>query len=239
MSLLDRSKKIKEKKLKLKELRTWSAQTDKLRNKSVELSTKLSKLSGAVDTYHLYVEENIPLIHVSKDRLNHLRNKIDSFKSQFEGTPDTDSILNDTTWPDCFQQITLLTNEVVDNCKNGWDDFSREYFIGHTPQTLEGSIVRTDENLKLYQEFESLYWDLKSLVKEGEFKESIKAFKVKGDRLLEIAKTLDSYEAPEGVRKFLNAISNGGAPLELFTREVREWLQENDLYSKFKIIGDA
>lgn len=239
MSLLDRSRTINEKKLKLKELRTWSAQTDKLRKKSVELSKKLSRLSGAVDTYCLYVEEDIPFIYVSKDELNYLRKKIDSLKNQFEGTPDIDSILNDATWPDCFQQIIQLTDEVVRNCQKGWDDFSGEYFIGHTPQTLERSIVRTDENLKLHQEFKTLYLDLKNLVKEGEFKESIQAFKKKGDRLLEIAKTLDSYEAPEGVRKFLNAISDGGAPLDLFTSEVVEWLQENDLYRKFKIIGGA
>jgi len=239
MTLFEQSHSIQAKWNHLKQLQGGSQQTSMLRHKSLELSNKAGKLPKIITLNRIYLAEKILCESVSSSEVRNLRNLLAGIKKRFEDHPDHSSLVQGNDWPNLTQQVDQIIQEIKYNCQQGWDAFTQRSLTVQTPQTLEGSIVRTDKNEILLEEFKCLYSELQILASEGHLQESIKKFKTKGKRLLEIAKLLTDFDAPDPVKKFLMAVSEGGATLELLTTEVDEWLKEQGLYKNFKIVGGA
>jgi hypothetical protein len=142
----------------------------------------------------------------------------------------------DSLWTKLTKAAASSNTLLRDAAKTQWQQFTES--LGHvvTPQVLEGRMLKTPANEVLLTTYKQQYLMYSAAVR-AELPISVTT----QTDLTNVVQTLQGLSeqlqgtAPDAVRKFLKAVGNGGADLELLTSEVMEWLRANDTPSRFVI----
>lgn len=236
MSLLERCQQLQEKRKRLVALNGNSQETTALQSHASQLSTVLQEFTGVVGLRGAYIVEEIPLQPVDAERVKRLEELLGRIMERFKESRTRSALVAEKDWPALIDGIKGLTTAVREGCRQGWTSCTCAFFA--QVAIVESMVVKTDNNIALLQEYKKLLRELQVVASDWENIVSVRKFKSKGKRLLELAQGLNEFHAPDDVKKFLEAVSsNGGAPLYFLTDEVITWLKEQKMYSRYKIVG--
>jgi hypothetical protein len=117
-----------------------------------------------------------------------------------------------------------------------WRRSREAFFAGDTPTTLRGRLARTAENDRALEQYQILHQDLEAAFKAAPADPTaINDVKRLAQRLEETARSFN-FDVPEAVKVFLEAVQSvAGAPLDLLTPEVVDWLKQNHSYDAYRI----
>lgn len=141
---------------------------------------------------------------------------------------------------------TLLKEQVRATCENlasalqtEWAQFVQTAYSGDTPSTLEGSLAGTEGNLQNLRRYREVHAELNRYAKSRPTgRTDFDNVRDLSRQLTEIYQDFD-FDVPEEVKRFLQAVAGGGANLDLFTTEVRVWLQKQNTSDHYRIVARA
>jgi hypothetical protein len=236
MTLLERCKSLREKRKRLVSLQGKTQETTALQLHASKLNDIHTEFSRAVEVRRALLNEEIPLQTLGHQKVQEVAEALRRIRERFTINPSRQALVADNDWPTITSGVKELTSSIKDCCRHGWSNFTDDFFA--KASIVENMVVKTDSNVARLQEYKKLLREMQFLVNDWDSNDSVRTFKSKGKRLSELAKGLNEFHAPDDVKKFLEAVStNGGAPLELLTKEVVVWLKEQNMFSKYKIIG--
>jgi hypothetical protein len=237
MSLLSRCYALTEQREQIKYLRSGEQEAKRLRELSRDISTHLDASRDLLSKYDLFVKEKISFDPVQPSQVLSCLEVLQRIKDQFSSSPCVSTLISKKNWPNLDSSLNSLERLQKDSLRNGWNSFIQGFLVGNSPEMFENIIVPTEANLRLLSQYKEAYKALRSLKAETVDKELIEEVRVKGQTIQTIAKQLKDVKAPESVKLFLRAISNGGASLDLLTVEVVDWLKEQNRGDQYKIVG--
>ena len=134
-----------------------------------------------------------------------------------------------------------LISDLEIKIKNEWKVYCNKIYSRETYSTLY-SQFNSPENEEILNEFESLYEEFSDLLNLNQVSEISEEMFIKvtdiGNRLSEKRSQIkDNYH--DDVRKFLNAVADNQATLDLYTEEVIKWINNNNLEDRYKIINNV
>jgi len=148
-----------------------------------------------------------------------------------------DSLTKGQDWNLLEVQVQTTYKELTDVLKAAWSQFIATAYTGESPSQLERSLAITDRNLDQLKLYKQIYTQLNGLARSrpqerGDFDRA----RVLARQLSEIYQRFD-FDVPEAVKRFLKAVAEGGADIDLLTEEVRGWLQRQGSSGHYRIIA--
>ena len=139
---------------------------------------------------------------------------------------------------------TLLKEAVRAACKNlasalqtEWVQFVQTAYRGDTPCTLKENLARTEGNLQNLQRYSEVYAELYQYVRSRPTgRADFDHVRALARQLTKIHQEFD-FDVPEEVKHFLRAVADGGAHLDLLSKEVRDWLQQQNTSDHYRIVA--
>lgn len=236
MALLERCQSMQEKRKRLVRLSGNSQETSALQSHANQLTGALQEFSKAVEVKRAFLAEQVTLQALDHQKVQEVAEALGRIRERFTENPSRQALVTGNDWPTLTSGVKVLIASIRDNCRQGWSEFTADFFA--KTAIVENMVVKTDNNVDLLNEYNKLLRELRGLSSDWENIASVRNFKSKGKRLLELAQGLNEFHAPDEVKKFLEAVNtNGGASLDLLTDEVITWLKEQKMYSKYKIVG--
>jgi hypothetical protein len=109
-------------------------------------------------------------------------------------------------------------------------------FAGEAPATIRDRLARTQDNEDAFERYRGLHQRLQALFQQ--LPQDAAAI----DQVTEVAKELEAtaqgfdFDVPQAVKAFLEAVQSvAGAPLDLLTPEVVNWLKANNSLDTYRI----
>lgn len=236
MTLLERCQSLQDKRKRLIRLHSNTQETTTLQSHASKLNDAHTEFSRAVVLRRALLAENVTLPNLEPQKVQAVAEALGRIRGRFTKDPSRQALVADNDWPVLTDGMKGLLSYIRSSCRQGWQDYADDFFAKTT--IVENMVVKTDTNIACLKEYKKLLGELTARVSDWESIDSVRTFKTKGKRLLELAQELNNFHAPDDVKKFLEAVStNGGAPLDLLTDEVVAWLKEQNMFSKYKIVG--
>lgn len=148
-----------------------------------------------------------------------------------------DSLTRGRNWNLLDNQAQATCQELTNALKAAWGRFIATAYTGESPEQLERSLAVTDRNRSQLTLYKQAYTQLNSLTRSRPQERS------DFDRVRGLARQLGEiylrfdFNVPEAVKRFLQAVADGGADLDLLTEEVRAWLQQQGSSSHYRIVA--
>ena len=139
-------------------------------------------------------------------------------------------------WTNLVRDVKSASKDVATVVANRWKAYRQEVFTGEAPGVVKGRIAFTPANSLAFKRYEQLYQDFRtSFDRLPTDRTAIARVQSLAEALTETAKGLD-YDVPADVKRFLEEVQSGGAPLELLTDTVKTWLAENHAFANYRIL---
>lgn len=139
-------------------------------------------------------------------------------------------------WTRLNEQLDETCKSMAASFKTAWHQFVDTAYSGQSPDDLERSLATTDRNIELLKRYNTVHRQLKNLARtrpnERTDFDQVREF---ARQLSEIYQGFD-FNVPEDVKRFLRAVADGGADLDLLTDGVRDWLQEQKTSGHYRIV---
>jgi hypothetical protein len=161
---------------------------------------------------------------------------VEQARNILEADGNVQDLTADSLWLRLTNAAGSANERVREEAKAQWRQLVEN--LGHidAPSILAGRMIKTPSNeaiLSQYQQHYSKYLaatrvDLPAAsTSKSEITSAVESLQTLREQL--------NGNAPDSVRVFLKAVESGGAPLELLTVEVVEWLHKNDDPNRFLI----
>lgn len=236
MTLVERCQLLQDKRKRLASLHSKTQETTALQSHASKLKEAHTEFSRAVEARRALLAENVTLPTLEHQKVQEVAEALGRIRGRFTKDPSRQALVTGNDWPVLTDGIKGLLSYIRSSCRQGWQDYTGDFFA--KTDIVENKVAKTDTNIACLKEYNKLLGELKALASDLNRIESVRTFKTKGKRLLELAQELNNFHAPNDVKKFLEAVStNGGAPLDLLTGEVVAWLKEQKMFSKYKVVG--
>jgi hypothetical protein len=236
MTLLERCQSLQDKRNRLVSLHSNTQETTALQSHASKLKDAHTEFSRAVEVRRALLAENVTLPTLEHQKVQEVTEALGRIRGRFTKDPIRQALVTGNDWPVLTDGMKGLLSYIKSSCRQGWQDYMDDFFA--RTDIVENKVAKTDTNIACLKEYKKLFGELKALASDWDRIESVRTFKTKGKRLLELAQELNNFHAPDDVKKFLEAVStNGGAPLDFLTDEVVVWLKEQKMFSKYKIVG--
>jgi hypothetical protein len=161
-----------------------------------------------------------------------------SVLEKFQMGPTAATLKRGKTWQTLLDELDAAGSELGGAVLTAWRQARRNFFAGDTPATLRGRLARTAENDRALDQYRALHQALDTAFSAAP------ADQTAIDQVKRLAKQLETtsqafnFDVPEAVKKFLEAVQSiGGAPLDLLTPEVIDWLKTNRSSDAYRIIA--
>ena len=157
---------------------------------------------------------------------------------KFQAEPTAATLKKGKIWQTLLDELDEAGSELSENVLTAWRRARRDYFAGDTPATLRGRLARTAENVRALDQYRVLHQALDTAFLAAP------ADQATIDQVKRLAKQLEAqtfnFDVPEAVKKFLEAVQSvAGAPLDLLTPEVIDWLKANQSFGAYHIIASS
>lgn len=139
-------------------------------------------------------------------------------------------------WTNLISNIRAASGDVASLVASRWKAYRDEAFTGEAPVIVRVRIAPTPANSAAFNRYEQLYQEFRTNF------ERLPADRTAVERVQSLAKALTEtakdfdYDVPGDVKRFLEAVQSGGAPLDLLTDTVKTWLTENDAFANYRIL---
>lgn len=236
MTLIDRIETLAERASLLGELDRRRAESAKLQQLLAKARPMNEKLGTEIQQMRLMRDEGInaaPETTSAEAARRALARLID----RFNRNRTADSLTSGRDWTLLEEHAQTTCQGLIDALATAWRQFIATAYTGESPSHLERSLAITDRNLDQLKLYKQTYTQLNGLARSrpqerGDFD------RVRGlaRQLGEIYRRFD-FDVPEAVKRFLQAVADGGADLDLLTEEVRGWLQQQSSSGHYRIVA--
>jgi len=189
-----------------------------LRNELAELASPINTL---VEKASVLRGERVTLTPIPE--LANIRGSIQKNLECFQETPKASTLRQGTRWTTLTNKLktfALLAHETLTN--DWYQYFDQNFFGGLSPAKREENLAKTMQNesaLKLYRQIYQEF--IKYRRYQPTNTEEFNKIRLLSQQLANIA---FEENVPDGVRKFFDALNEGGAELHLLTPDVLAWL---------------
>lgn len=165
------------------------------------------------------------------------RKTLSKLRERFAQDPHAEQLTRRQDWTRLKEQLQATRNNLASALDAEWRRFVKEAYRGDAPNNLANSLAGTESNKRNFQ----LYLD--GYNKLNEYARSRPNERADFDSVRELARQLTEiyqrfdFNVPEDVKRFLKAVADGGANLDLLTAEVRDWLQQQNLIGQYRIVA--
>lgn len=157
--------------------------------------------------------------------------------NRFKENRTADSLTKGRDWKLLEDQTQTTCQELTDALKAAWSEFVTTAYTGESPSHLERSLAVTDCNLGQLGLYKQTYTQLNALTRSRpQERDDFARVRELARQLGEIYQRFD-FDVPEAVKRFLQAVADGGADLDLLTEEVRGWLQQQGSTGHYRIVA--
>jgi hypothetical protein len=139
-------------------------------------------------------------------------------------------------WTKLVEQTKAASRDLGALVAQGWKVYVETIFTGEAPGVIRGRIAFTDGNNAAFKEYTQLYQAFSSASdKFPADRAGVENIRALAAALATAAHDFD-FNVPHEVKLFLEAIQSGGAPLDLLTDTVHDWLGANDALESYRIV---
>jgi hypothetical protein len=235
MTFLLRCQELKEGISQLKYWQSGRDETKKLKEKSDELMNFLTWTSQYENLKEMFQEENLnPPILVSYQDISAI---VENISNRFKKESKHQTLVKGKHWKNLEVTMESFKKEGPRSLSIIWHNFLKNCFSGESPESLSGSVVKTDYNKPLLKQYIDDFQEFRSLYKKFPTgSEDFNKTRSLAQSLKEILSKLDR-DVPKSIERFLSAVNvHNGAPLDYLNDEVVSWLKDNNEYTKYKIL---
>jgi len=236
MTLIDRIEALSERASGLVALDRRRAESAKLQQLLAKASPMNDKLGTEIQQMRLLHDEGI---NVAPDSTSAeaTRKTLARLINRFNQNRTADSLTKGRDWKLLEDQTQTTCKELTDALKTAWSQFIATAYTGESPSHLERSLAVTDRNVDQLRLYKQTYTQLNGLTRNrpqerGDFARARELARQLG----EIYQRFD-FDVPEAVKRFLQAVADGGADLDLLTEEVLGWLQQQGSNGHYRIVA--
>jgi hypothetical protein len=199
-----------------------------------DLATPTAELSRVVDQRKLLGACGIAA--TTPASLDAARNRAAGLLEKFKADKKAATLKKGVGWTNLVRDIKVASGDVGAMVVTTWKAYRYELFTGEAPAIVKGRIAFTPSNAAVFKRYEQLHQ-----VFRQEF-DRLPADRATIDRVRSLAKELTEtaqnldYDVPAEVKRFLETVQTGGAPLDLLTDTVKTWLSANDAFASYRIV---
>lgn len=234
-SLTTRVKDLRDRLKTLDRLGANVTETGLLEDLRSELATPVGKLKRALNERALLIESGIGV--ETPASLNAARKRAVSLLEKFTVEKKAEALKRGVGWTNLIREIKAASDDVGSVVDIRWKAYRQEVFTGEPPGVVRGRIAFTPTNSAGFKRYDQLYQDFRSSFERlpADLK-AIQQVQSLAKSLTETANGFD-YNVPVDVKRFLEAVQNGGASLDLLTDTVKTWLAENNAFANYRILS--
>lgn len=236
MTLIDRINGLTERASGLDALDRQRAESAKLQKLLAQVRPMNEKLGTEIQQMRLLHDEGINAAPDSSSA-EAARKTLARLIKRFTENRTADSLTKGRDWKLLDDQAQATYQKLTNALKAAWSQFIATAYTGESPSHLKRSLAVTDRNLDQLRLYEQTYTQLNGLTRSRP--------QERGDfaRVRELARQLGEiyqrfdFNVPEGVKRFLQSVADGGADLDLLTEEVRGWLDQQGSSGHYRIVA--
>ena len=162
--------------------------------------------------------------------------RADGLLERFKSEPTAATLKKGQTWQRLLDELDGATSDFSQAVFAAWRRSREGFFAGDTPARLRGRLARTAENDRALEQYRTLHQALDAAFTDAPT-DSTTIDQVKRlAKQLEAAAHAFNFDVPDAVKAFLEAVQSvAGAPLDLLTPEVVDWLKTNHSLDAYRI----
>lgn len=236
MTLIDRINCLTERARGLETLDRRRAESAKLQQLLTQARPMNEKLGTEIKQMRLLHDEGINATPDSTSA-KAARKTLLKLISRFTENRTADSLTKGRDWKLFENQAQMTYQELTAALKAAWSQFISTAYTGENPSHLARTLAGTNHNGELLRLYTQSYAQLNDLARNRPLER--RDF----DRVRELARQLNEiyqrfdFNVPEGVKRFLQSVADGGADLDLLTEEVRGWLRQQGSSGHYRIVA--
>jgi len=159
---------------------------------------------------------------------------------KFKAEPTAANLKKGQSWRLLLEELDTAVGELSQAVISAWRRARQSFFAGDTPSTLRGRLARTAENDQALERYLVLHQGLETAFAAAPSDRATVEQVRLLSKQLEAAAQDFNFDVPESVKAFLEAVQSvAGAPLDLFTPEVRDWLKANNSIDSYRITAKS
>jgi len=236
MSLLDQCSNLQKRVRQLEDVQKSAAEAEALSKRLTEAREIKTLVEQSVEKADLLISNSIEISASGIQSIDPLT-PLGKIIQRFSENPEAASLVKFKDW-NKFQELSQKWHhELSKAAVSSWKAFVDLKTQGQSPEKLKSALAQTETNKKALEKFSKIYREMQSLrVEFPENFDQVETVKKLSEQLKHASEEFD-YNVHEEVKAFLTAIQQGGAPLELLTHEVLNWLRDNNSEHQFQIVG--
>lgn len=199
-----------------------------------ELGRRSDQLGRALATQALLAKADIAA--PSPPSISDLRRRAANLLRKFRAEPTSATLKRGQAWQNLLMQIDTAAGDLGTSIRDSWRAYRVRAFAGEAPATIRSRLARTRPNEDAFETYRGLYQRLQAAFQQlPQDAASIEQVKRLAEQL-ETAAQGFNFDVPEAVKAFLEAVQSvAGAPLDLLTPEVVDWLKANNSFDTYRI----
>ncbi|MBA2747785.1 MAG: hypothetical protein H0U45_03360 [Tatlockia sp.] len=230
--LTDRAKQLIELSEEKIKLQKYASQLDSFKTRQQQVEKAVSDILPFANTLRVFRQKNIidcDVVQKVEQLLHSVKLRLDNFKESPEWIIDSRNFDGNIL----ERSIKGITNELHEQLTQAWKSYLAQK-MPSTNQEMLNLLVKIDEFKPTIQGIRYLN-DQIQRQKLPQTSEEFEKTELSIDRLREHWHSLSSDEVPETVLRFLKDAVDFGAPLNLLTIEVRDWLDRHGISDSLRI----
>ena len=199
-----------------------------------DLDPPVAELNRALDQCALLIECGIGV--EAPLSLKTGRKPASDLLEKFKAEKKAATLKRGVGWSNLVRDTKAASTDLASAVANRWKAYRQEVFTGEPPGVVKGRIAFTPTNSATFKRYDQLYQDFRtSFERLPADRNSIQRVQSLAKDLTEAASGFD-YNVPADVKRFLEAVQSGGAPLDLLNDTVKTWLADNDAFANYRIL---
>jgi hypothetical protein len=236
LTLLERTTSLKDRCTSLENLSTRIDEASTLNARLAELNGAAAKLPVCLDTIRLMRDAGIAFDEVP-DTLRGARSALAKVQNRFAQNRTAAALTRGQDWRQLLQELPATVRAFEALATQAWTRYVDRIFAGEAPSVIENRLARTDVNQRALKRYRQAYDNLsRAGVTLPGGMDDVEAVRKAAENLASIAKDFD-FDVPDSVKRFLDALPQGGAPLSLLTDEVRAWITKQGQANRYRVIA--
>lgn len=236
MTLTERTATLKDRCTRLENLSSTIDEAATFSTRFAELNESVEDMPACLANIRRLRDASVSIGEVP-DALHRARSALKKIQSRFAQSRTAASLTRGQDWNQLLRELPATIRAFDALAMQAWKRYVDNIFVGEAPDVVETRLARTDPNQEALRRYKQAYDGFsRAGLTLPESMNDIEAVRQAAKNLAAIAADFD-FDVPDAVKKFLDALPQGGAPLSLLTEEVRTWITTQGQTNRYRVIA--
>jgi hypothetical protein len=236
MTLLEQTSVLRQRVTSLDAVRAKIAEVAALQARHSEAQQLHSALSSVVAAVGLLRGAAI-MLPVPPAAAGEARRRLTVVRDRFSADAKAAALTKGQDWDILIRNTKETTAAIQRQIQDAWRSYVESLYTGDTPNNMGATVAKTDRNDEVLSRYRSAFEQFQCKAQTfPNSREEINEAQILAGHLKTIVREFD-LQVPASVKRFLDAVSQNKAGLDLATDEVIEWLKDNGTFDRYKIIA--